>query len=108
MTQSLDNQNHARFVEQQLLKQTGSKPLDMAQTVQMLLSEMRLMRKEFAEFKQSLVNQYVGTKEACMILGIGRTTLMERIKAGEYPFAFQDSTGHWRFKVSELERSMVG
>lgn len=79
----------------------------MADGLAVLLSEVRQLRKEFNAFKESMSAQYVGTKEACSILGIGRTTLMQRIKDGVYPFAFQDKTGHWRFSVNELQRSIV-
>ena len=58
---------------------------------------------------QLVINRYpkfVGTKEACSILGIGRTKLLERINEGDLPFAFKDQTGHWRFGLNDLYRSI--
>ena len=90
------------------------KPLTQEQQEhQVLLLKINTMESKMDELTK-LVKQlfndrfakYVGTKEACKILKIGRTTLMERIKAGEYPFAFQDQTGHWRFSTNDLYRSM--
>ena len=45
--------------------------------------------------------RYVGTREACKILGIGSTTMDKRLQAGYYPFAFKEN-GRWRFLLSEL------
>lgn len=45
--------------------------------------------------------RYVGTKEACKILGIGSTTMDKRLQAGYYPFAFKEN-GRWRFLLAEL------
>ena len=48
--------------------------------------------------------KYVGTTEACKILGISRSLMMQRLKAGVYPFAFKDCGGNWRFNLSDLYR----
>ena len=49
--------------------------------------------------------KYIGTKEACRILGISRTTLMNRLGKGVYPFAFKDrESGEWRFNEADLYR----
>lgn len=48
--------------------------------------------------------KYIGTKQACTILGIGRTKFLERLAAGDYPFAFKDQTGHWRISLNDLYR----
>lgn len=48
--------------------------------------------------------RYVGTKEACRILGIGSTTMDKRLQAGYYPFAVKENK-RWRFPLAELYRS---
>lgn len=47
--------------------------------------------------------RYVGTKEACRILGIGSTTMDKRLQAGYYPFAIKENN-RWRFPLAELYR----
>lgn len=47
--------------------------------------------------------RYVGTKEACRILGIGSTTMDKRLQAGYYPFAVKENK-RWRFPLAELYR----
>lgn len=47
--------------------------------------------------------RYVGTREACKILGIGSTTMDKRLQAGYYPFAVKEN-GRWRFSLAELYR----
>ena len=132
MTRILDNQAYAHFVEQQLSKHAAggfvptvsSSPLTNPQEQIKLLSPdqqehlVLLLKVNSLETKidglTDLVKklcdarfpQYVGTKEACTILGIGRTTLMDRISAGYYPFAFQDQSGRWRFNLNDLYRSI--
>ena len=55
------------------------------------------------ELTASRYPKFVGTKEACQILGIGRSTMMARISKGIYPFAFKDrESGEWRFNLAEL------
>ena len=48
--------------------------------------------------------RYIGTAEACKILGVGRTVMMDRLKSGYYPFAFKDETGHWKMNTVDLYR----
>lgn len=48
--------------------------------------------------------RYIGTTEACKILGVGRTVMMDRLKSGYYPFAFKDNSGHWRMSTVDLYR----
>lgn len=47
--------------------------------------------------------RFVGTSEACRILGIGHTTMDKRLAAGYYPFAVKEN-GRWRFPLAELYR----
>lgn len=47
--------------------------------------------------------RYVGTSEACKILGISGTTMDKRLKAGYYNFAVKEN-GRWRFPLAELYR----
>ena len=47
--------------------------------------------------------KYVGTSEACKILGIGHTTMDKRLQANYYPFAFKENN-RWRFPLAELYR----
>ena len=49
------------------------------------------------------IPRYVGMSEACKMLGISRSTMNNRLKTGNYPFAFQEN-GHWRFNTLQLER----
>lgn len=51
----------------------------------------------------NLTSRYVGMTEACKMLGISRSTMNNRLKTGNYPFAFQEN-GHWRFNTLQLER----
>ena len=60
--------------------------------------------KELVAAKYS---KFIGTKDACRILGISRSTLMDRVGRGVYPFAFKDDeSGEWRFNQAELYRFM--
>ena len=77
------------------------------------MSDLERLEKKvdkLTELVCQLVNnrypKFVGTKEACSILGIGRTKLLERINEGDLPFAFKDQTGHWRFGINDLYRSI--
>ena len=108
MTRFLDNQEYAQFVEQQMAKKAGEKMLNMAEALNLMAIELKGVKESLKRLEAATLQQYVGTKEACTILGIGRTTLMDRINAGDYPFAFKDNTGHWRFSVKDLQRSIVG
>lgn len=47
--------------------------------------------------------KYVGTREACRILGISGTTMDKRLKAGYYTFAIKENN-RWRFPLPELYR----
>lgn len=108
MTRFLDNQEYAQFVEQQMAQKAGEKMLNMAEALNLMAIELKGVKESLKRLESATLQQYVGTKEACTILGIGRTTLMDRISAGDYPFAFKDNTGHWRFSVIDLQRSIVG
>ena len=48
--------------------------------------------------------RYIGTAEACRILGVGRTVMLDRLQSGYYPFAFKDESGHWRMNMADLYR----
>lgn len=48
--------------------------------------------------------RYIGTAEACKILGVGRTKMMERLNSGFYPFAFKDQSGRWKMNQADLYR----
>lgn len=49
--------------------------------------------------------KFIGTRQACRILGISRSTLMDRLSKGIYPFAFKDKeSGEWRFNEADLYR----
>lgn len=61
------------------------------------------LTREVRQLQADRYPRYVGVAEACQILGIGRRTMMTRLKAGYYPFAFQEN-GHWRFAYNELMR----
>ena len=56
------------------------------------------------ELKEDKYPRYIGTSEACKILGVGRTVMMDRLKSGYYPFAFKDNSGHWRMSTVDLYR----
>lgn len=56
------------------------------------------------ELRAEMNPRYIGTAEACKILGVGRTVMMDRLKSGYYPFAFKDSSGHWRMSTVDLYR----
>lgn len=56
------------------------------------------------ELKADKYPRYIGTAEACKILGVGRTVMMDRLKSGYYPFAFKDNSGHWRMSTVDLYR----
>lgn len=81
-------------------------PHDMADKV--LLLKLNKLEEE-VETLTGMIRQlcndryprYVGTKEACKILGIGSTTMDKRLQAGYYPFAFKEN-GRWRFLLAEL------
>ena len=47
--------------------------------------------------------KYVGTREACQILGISATTMDKRLKAGYYTFAIKERN-RWKFPLNELYR----
>jgi len=83
-------------------------PQDMADKV-LLLKINRLEEKVDAlsammrQLMRDRYPKYVGTKEACKILGIGSTTMDKRLKAGYYPFVIKEN-GRWRFPLAELYR----
>ena len=56
------------------------------------------------ELRAELNPRYVGTAEACKILGVGRTVLMDRLNSGFYPFAFKDQSGRWKMSTADLYR----
>ena len=56
------------------------------------------------DLRAELHPRYIGTAEACTILGVGRTVLLDRLKSGYYPFAFKDESGHWRMNTADLYR----
>lgn len=56
------------------------------------------------ELQGQLNPRYIGTAEACKILGVGRTVMMDRLKSGFYPFAFKDQSGHWKMNTADLYR----
>lgn len=108
MTRILTETEYAHFVDRQVGKKAGDKVLDVAQALSQMAIELKGVKESLKRLEAATLKQYVGTQEACTILGIGRTTLMERINNGLYPFAFKDDTGHWRFSVQELQRSIAG
>lgn len=98
-----------RFVDQLRRKAVSEpNPHDMADKV-LLLKINRLEEKVDAlstmmrQLMSDRYPKYVGTKEACKILGIGSTTMDKRLKAGYYPFAIKEN-GRWRFPLAELYR----
>ena len=61
------------------------------------------------ELKAEKHPRLVGTREACQVLGIGRSTLMSRLSKGIYPFAFKDQeSGEWRFDLYLLNMYAKG
>ena len=81
---------------------------DMADQVLLLkLNKLEEQVDELTGMIRQLMNdrypKYVGTKEACKILGIGTTTMDKRLKAGYYPFAIKENN-RWRFPLPELYR----
>jgi len=61
------------------------------------------------ELKADKYPRFVGTREACKVLGIGRSTLMSRVGKGVYPFAVKDKeSGEWRFNLFELNMYVKG
>lgn len=85
---------------------TEPDPHDMADKVLLLkLNKLEEQVEKLTEMVSQLCNdrypRYVGTKEACKILGIGSTTMDKRLQAGYYPFAFKEN-GRWRFLLAEL------
>ena len=85
------------------------KQLDMEHQV-LLLKVNKLEDKvdRLTDMVRDLLSQlnprYIGTAEACKILGVGRTVMMDRLKSGYYPFAFKDNSGHWRMSTVDLYR----
>lgn len=69
----------------------------MQQDIDMLTELVKDLRAE-------LNPRYVGTTEACKILGVGRTVLMDRLNSGFYPFAFKDQSGRWKMSTADLYR----
>ena len=69
----------------------------MQQDIDMLTELVKDLRAE-------LHPRYIGTAEACKILGIGRTKMMERLNSGFYPFAFKDQSGRWKMNQADLYR----
>ena len=83
--------------------------VDMEHTV--LLLAMNKMQSQIdnltdlvRELRAEMSPRYIGTAEACKILGVGRTVMMDRLKSGYYPFAFKDNSGHWRMSTVDLYR----
>lgn len=81
---------------------------DMADRVLLLkLNSLEGQIEVLTDMVRQLMNdrypRYVGTTEACKILGIGSTTMDKRLKAGYYPFAIKEN-GRWRFPLAELLR----
>lgn len=61
------------------------------------------------ELKADKYPRFIGTREACKVLGVGRSTLMSRVSKGVYPFAFKDKeSGEWRFNLFELNMYVKG
>ena len=69
----------------------------MQETIDVLTDMVRELRAE-------LHPRYIGTAEACKILGVGRTKMMERLNSGFYPFAFKDEGGRWKINTADLYR----
>ena len=69
----------------------------MQQDIDMLTELVKDLRAE-------LHPRYIGTAEACKILGVGRTVLMDRLNSGFYPFAFKDQSGRWKMSTADLYR----
>ena len=90
-------------------------PHDMADKVLMLkLNNLESKVDTLTELVGSLAAQirqlqadrypkYVGTREACRILGISGTTMDKRLKAGYYTFAIKEHN-RWKFPLNELYR----
>lgn len=87
-----------------------SRIIRLEQSVKQLSTALQESTQRLADMIKQLHDdrfpKFVGTKEACSILGIGRTKLLERINEGDLPFAFKDQTGHWRFGINDLYRSI--
>ena len=68
-----------------------------------LTDQVEILTDMVRRLSQDRYPRYVGTKEACKILGIGSTTMDKRLQANYYPFAFKESN-RWRFPLAELYR----
>lgn len=72
-----------------------------------LLTKIESLEKEIKQLQEDRYPRLVGMQEACKILDIKRTTMTNRLKAGYYPYAFQESSGQWRFPLNELTRNIA-
>ena len=68
-----------------------------------LTDQVEILTDMVRRLSQDRYPRYVGTKEACKILGIGSTTMDKRLQANYYPFAFKENN-RWRFPLAELYR----
>lgn len=80
------------------------------QTAQAILAKLTSVEEKLEQVELALIRlehdrypRYVGTSEACKILGVGRTTMTERLAKGYYSFAFKEN-GQWQFPLNELYR----
>lgn len=72
-----------------------------------VLTKIESLEKEIKQLQEDRYPRLVGMQEACKILDIKRTTMTKRLKAGYYPYAFQESSGQWRFPLNELTRNIA-
>ena len=83
--------------------------VDMEHTVLLLAmnkmqSQIDTLTEMVKDLRAELHPRYIGTAEACKILGVGRTKLMELLNSGYYPFAFKDESGRWKMNQADLYR----
>jgi hypothetical protein len=72
-----------------------------------VLTKIESLEKEIKQLQEDRYPRLVGMQEACKILDIKRTTMTKRLKEGYYPYAFQESSGQWRFPLNELTRNIA-
>lgn len=115
LSRALDNKPeliHTEHAIDRMLEQRKAvaepNPQDMADKVLLLkINQLEDKVDTLSGLIRQLMNdrypRYVGTKEACRILGIGSTTMDKRLQAGYYPFAVKENK-RWRFPLAELYR----
>mgnify|MGYP002525498750 CR=1 FL=1 len=75
----------------------------LTQKLDQILGELETLTITVRLLQNDRYPRYVGTTEACEILGISGTTMDKRLAQNYYPFAFKEN-GRWRFPLTELYR----